>query len=186
VGLEKYVWFDRRVPRWLKEIELYFGNIDVRHHLLRQPDPEAATRELAYKYMEAAARLAEIQFKSSGIHVSVKVYELLPIEDESRSIPKTGWYEGTPFYGSMEDRDKIRLIFKEELKKWEGGSTKVFEWVDKLINKDGELDFKYMEKPKSIHLSREFYPHWHGKEYNRRKEEVNNPEIHNASLEGLI
>mgnify|MGYP001984252884 CR=1 FL=1 len=26
----------------------------------------------------------------------------------------------------------------------------------------GELDFEYMEKPKSIHLSREFYPYWNG------------------------
>ena len=24
------------------------------------------------------------------------------------------------------------------------------------------IDFKYMEKPKSIHLSREFYPYWNG------------------------
>jgi hypothetical protein len=30
------------------------------------------------------------------------------------------------------------------------------------MNKAGELDFKYMEKPKSIHLSREFYPYWNG------------------------
>jgi hypothetical protein len=35
-----------------------------------------------------------------------------------------------------------------------------------MINPAGELDFKYMEKPKSVHLSREFYPHWQGWEYN--------------------
>ena len=40
-----------------------------------------------------------------------------------------------------------------------------------LLNKKGELDFDYMEKPQSIHLSREYYPYWTGiKETNTLEE----------------
>jgi hypothetical protein len=180
VGLDKFVRFDERVPRDLEAVELYFGNIDVRHHLLRRPDPEAATRELAARYMDEADT-----FSILNGDVPVTIYELLPIEDESRSIPKTGWYEGTPFYGSRADRDRIRLLFRDELKCCENRRVRVFEWVDGLMNRKGELGFEYMEKPKSIHLSREFYPHWQGREYNAPRGTVNRG-THHASLEGLI
>ena len=35
-----------------------------------------------------------------------------------------------------------------------------------MFNDRGELDFKYMEKPQSVHISREYYPHWQGWEWN--------------------
>jgi hypothetical protein len=53
----------------------------------------------------------------------------------------------------------------------ESNGILVFKWVDKLKNKKGELDFEYMEKPQSIHLSRASYPHWQGKEWTEKKEE---------------
>ncbi len=40
----------------------------------------------------------------------------------------------------------------------------IIRWTDKLLNAQGELDFACMEKPKSIHLSREHYPYWNGVE----------------------
>ena len=160
-----------------KNIEFYFGNIDVRHHLLRRPDPIEATKELVKEYARQALEIAEM-YKAT-----VTLYELLPIENEKRSIPKTGWYEKTPFYGSRHERDNIRRLFKEELKKYECDSLKVFEWVGNLINGLGELDFKYMEKPKSVHLSREFYPHWQGWEYNGMID-INNK--NHAGLEAFL
>jgi ribosome-associated protein len=40
--------------------------------------------------------------------------------------------------------------------------AKLIRWTDYLANSFGELDFAKMEKPQSVHLSREFYPHWTG------------------------
>jgi len=137
--------------------EFYFGNIDVRHHLCRQPDPEAATRDLANRYY---TQLSQLDL------AKVYAYELLPIEHESRVLPKTGYYKGTPFYGSWEDRNRCRLIFKDEMRKLcARGSVNFVEWVDPLLNDRGELDFECMEKPKSVHLSRNSYPHWQGRKW---------------------
>jgi hypothetical protein len=137
--------------------EFYFGNIDVRHHLLRQPDPEKAVRDLANRYYEQLSQLDLAK---------VYAYELLPIENESRALPKTGYYKGTPFYGSWDQRDAARLIFKDEMKKLcSQGSVNFIEWVDYLMNDKGELDFAYMEKPKSVHLSRASYPYWQGRKW---------------------
>ncbi len=137
--------------------EFYFGNIDVRHHLCRQTDPEMATRDLANRYYEQLSHLDLAK---------VYAYELLPIEHESRVLPKTGYYKGTPFYGSWEDRNKCRLIFKDEMRKLcAQGSVNFIEWVDPLLNDRGELDFECMEKPKSVHLSRNSYPHWQGRKW---------------------
>lgn len=141
----------------LKKLEFYFGNIDIRHHLCRQSNPEQATRDLVKEYFE--------QIKSLNIEAGVR--ELLPIEDESRIVPKTGMYKGTAFYGSWSERNEIRLIFKDECKKQSNDKVYMIEWIDYLMNDKGQLDFKFMEKPKSIHLSREYYPHWNGKHYHR-------------------
>lgn len=137
--------------------EFYFGNIDVRHHLCRQPNPEQAARDLAKKYYEQLYQLDLAK---------VYAYELLPIEHESRILPKTGYYKGTPFYGLWEQRNKCRLVFKDEMKKLcAQGGVNFIEWVDPLLNERGELDFECMEKPKSVHLSRNSYPHWQGRKW---------------------
>lgn len=139
------------------EIEVYFGNIDVRHHICRLfPDREvrmAEIRSLVERYATALENLSKL----SGATVSA--YELLPIESEARKVPKTGWHAGKPFWGTREERDEVRLYFRENLEK----KVRVIRWVSYLENPvTGELEFKYMEKPHSIHLSREFYPYWQG------------------------
>lgn len=161
--------------RPLENVEFYFGNIDVRHHLLRQEDPELATRTLVQRYFEQAKEL----------NIDVVIYELLPPENESRSIPKTGWYNGTPFYGTRKERNEIRLIFNDEAKKQQSNTVHLFEWVSPLINKDGELDFMYMEKPKSVHLSRTAYPHWQGLDWNGLTETLNKP-VYHSTLEDFL
>jgi hypothetical protein len=137
--------------------EFYFGNIDVRHHLMRQSNPEEATRDLANRYYEQLSKLDLAK---------VSAYELLPIENESRALPKTGYYKGTPFYGDWASRETIRLIFKDEMKKLcVQGSVNFIEWIVCLKNDKFELDFAHMEKPKSVHLSRNSYPHWQGRKW---------------------
>lgn len=142
-----------------QNIEFYFGNIDIRHHLLRQSDPEQATKDLVENYMHQAHTLA------GKYNTSIKIYEPLPIENESRSVPKTGWYKGTPFYGSWSERNEIRKLFREEVRARCDHRVTLYEWVGAMINSDGELDFNCMEKPKSVHLSRAWYPHWQGYEW---------------------
>jgi hypothetical protein len=140
-----------------KIAEFYFGNIDVRHHLNRLPNMEQRTRNLANRYHE---QLVSLDLEE------VSAYELLPIENESRILPKTGYYKGSPFYGSWEQRNKARLIFKDEMKNLCAKSRVNFiDWVDPLLNNSGELDFECMEKPKSVHLSRNSYPHWQGRKW---------------------
>jgi hypothetical protein len=136
-GIEKYIPADQEFD----EIELYFGNIDIRHHIVRLG---ANIKELCDRYIEQAQK------------VNAKIYELLPIENEKRKIPKTGYYKGKPFHGSWEERNQARIEFNNYIEEQYG----IIRWAKYLLNRKGELDFAYMEKPQSIHLSREFYPHW--------------------------
>lgn len=144
------------------EIETYFGNIDIRHHLCRFDNPIEEAHKLADRYGEEVDRMRKM-YKAN-----VTAWEPLPIEDESRKVPKTGWYKGTPFYGKWQQRNDVRNAFIERLK----SHTQVYEWTEKLYNPIGQLDFEAMEKPQSIHLSRASYPHWQGKEWTEEQEEV--------------
>ena len=158
--------FDKFIPEGeYKEIEVYFGNIDIRHHLMRQANPIQATKDLASKYIQECLRIKDLY------NANVTIWELLPIENVSRVLPKTGYYKGTAYTGTQYERNNLRKIFKEELKK---SSINVYEWVDCMINTLDELDFSYMEKPKSIHLSRASYPHWTGSYWNTVEENTNN------------
>ena len=160
MGLSTFVnrYFDRVED--INNIEFYFGNIDVRHHICRQENPEESLISLCDKYIS--------QVKSLNIKGEAGIYELLPIENESRTIPKSGWYEKTPFFGSWEQRDTIRRLFKSYMRsECPKNDIKFIEWIPpEFYNKDGELTFDVMEKPKSVHLSRKYYPYWQGLEYN--------------------
>jgi hypothetical protein len=154
MGLESFINRDN-----VKHIECYFGNIDIRHHLCRQDDTKQAIRTLVDRYVEAVDSL-DMESKV--------ICELLPIENERRNLPKSGMYKGTKFFGSWAERNDARLYFKEyAMSKVQGTDVQFKEWITPhFYNGIGELDFKAMESPKSVHLSREFYPHWQGKEYN--------------------
>ena len=140
----------------ISEIEYYFGNIDIRHHLCRQDDPEAACIGLVDSYVEQLIHL------SSTIKVSV--YEPLLIESESRKLPQSGYYKGQPFWGTWSERNQIRQLFVDQLKATLPESITLKEWVDGYGNQRGELDFKYMEDGQSVHLARHSYPYWTGLE----------------------
>jgi hypothetical protein len=133
----------------LESITLYYGNIDIRHHILRSTDPKGDVKRL----------LGEFEIQSLQIGSNIELVCPLPIEDESRKLPKTGWYDGTPFFGSQTERMEIVRYWIDELKrirdrnKWD-----LFEWPKYWYEIDG-LEFMqtYMERPKSIHLARKFY-----------------------------
>ena len=146
------------------EIETYFGNIDIRHHLCRFDDPINEAKKLARRYIDEVNRIG------NKYTAKVTVWEPLPIENESRKVPKSGWYKGTPFYGTWQERTDVRQAFIDEL----DTGVDVFKWTDSMKNESGELSFNYMEKPQSVHLSREHYPHWNGKEWTEKTSEPAN------------
>jgi len=67
----------------VEKLRTYFGNIDVRHHLVRiyGDNYEDAATVLALKYCYELIKIKIDQ---------IEVVALLPIEDESRKLPKTG------------------------------------------------------------------------------------------------
>ena len=157
MGLESFLPMENHV---YAELEYYFGNIDIRHHLMRQDDPETSTRDLVRQYFSQAEAIA------NKYNTVVKIYEPLPIENIRRAVPKTGHFKGTPYFGTWDERNNIRKIFIDEALKCQSKHVTLYRWTDLMTNVDGELDFKYMEQPKSVHLSREHYPHWNGMKYN--------------------
>jgi hypothetical protein len=140
-------------PQSYRKITVYFGNIDLRHHLCRQENPTQSAENLAAKY---AANLQLLH----DLGIEVEAVELLPIEDESRKLPKTGYYKGEPFYGSWTDRNGLRVLFNSTLKQLSKDGDKaiytVWEWPKCLLD-ESKLSFDAMERPKSVHLSPEWY-----------------------------
>lgn len=123
-------------------IIMYFGNIDIRFHLARQNDPIQATRDLFKKYCDYACK-----YNST-------LTMLLPIEDESRKIPKSGQYKGQNFFGSIELRKELRLEANKII--LESGLN-YLEWPDTFLDLHGNLSFDIMEPKQSVHIRPKFY-----------------------------
>ena len=143
-GMQNYI------PQGTRHLISYFGNIDVRHHLCRQADPIYSATELAKNYV---SHLKDLNIPQ------ITVVGLLPIEYEDRRIPKTGWHKGTPFIGSQKERTEVMKAFNATLKEkclekgWE-----FKEWPEHWFTAHPkEFADTYMEKPGSVHLSRQYY-----------------------------
>lgn len=141
---------DTYIPEGTNHLISYFGNIDVRHHLCRQDNPLDSVKKLVADYFE---HLKTLNIKK------IEVVKLLPIEFEGRRIPKTGWYKDAPFAGTQVERTQLMELFNSEvdrLSKEHGFGVIAWpsSWYD--INPE-EFAKKYMERPGSVHLSREFY-----------------------------
>jgi hypothetical protein len=189
-GFEHFINDPYENPSVVENVELYFGNIDIRHHLCRQEDPIEATIDICSRYVEAADGLYDKYPKLK----TVSIYEPLPIESEERKIPATGYYEKQPFFGSWSERNEVRIKFRDSLEKFAAKSrVKIIRWIDYLMNEKGELDMEFMEYKQSVHLSRMNYPHWTGIEFNNRDIKKNsrrgNPKVlasENSSLEEFL
>jgi hypothetical protein len=142
-GLQSYVY------PWIKSLTVYMGNIDVRHHLMRQPNPANSVKTLLKKYEEELI----------GLGISdIEIVHVLPIENESRPLPKTGYYKGTPFMGTWSERTELVKQINEGIDDMaERNNWKVYKHPEVYFNAIGELTFDVMEKPKSVHISREYY-----------------------------
>jgi hypothetical protein len=126
------------INRLYDETITYFGSIDLRFHLMRQPNPEQAARDLFNRYLEFSSRLT-----------NNTVVGPLPIEHESRKLPGTGLYKGQPFFGTREERMRLREIALEVLK---SSGSKLILWPEEWGEGDGTKMFEYMEPRQSVHL----------------------------------
>ena len=143
-GLKSFILPD------VNNLILYFGNIDIRHHLCRQEYPEQALKDMLLEY--------EKQIKELNIKGRIELIQALPIENESRKLPKTGYYKGEPFAGTWEERTSLVHLFNSILEViCERNGWRCYKHSEKYLNELNELSFDVMEKPKSVHLSREFY-----------------------------
>ena len=141
----------------IQKLRTYFGNIDIRHHICRLyegQDIVSETRALAKRYFIELERMKELY----GIE-EIEIVAALSIENISRKLPKTGYYKGQPYWGSWQDRDTAVNAFNavgrglcDRL-----SGYNFIEWPKEFKNRSGELDFAYMERPQSVHVSPEHY-----------------------------
>lgn len=142
-GRTLHGFLKRRTPEeinepWFDGIVLYFGNIDLRFHLMRQIDPISATANLFNRYVEFAKKLNDCT-----------LVELLPVEHESRKIPGTGLYKGQPFYGTRSQRMNLRNIANQIIR---DSGLKVISWPEEWIDEDGTKMLDILEQKQSVHL----------------------------------
>jgi len=150
-------WIDRFAANGLSGLRTYFGNIDIRHHICRLETSETAHEHLVMSLVQQyVAELVSCRDKYELDEV--EVVAVLPIENESRKLPKTGWYKGKPFWGSWAERTRVAQVFNEELRRLSAQNNfTVIEWPACFKNIDDELDFGMMERPRSVHISPEHY-----------------------------
>lgn len=136
-----------------QHIMVQMSSIDVRHHLMRQENPQESMIQMLLKLEKD---LLSLQVKN------VTLCETMGIEDVSRKLPKTGYYKGEPYFGRWTDRNNLKNLFNEAITRiarrnnWEVKRYPFhfFEDNDRL---QGKLKFDVMEKPQSVHISPEFY-----------------------------
>lgn len=138
------------INRNISEITFYAGNIDIRHHLMRQENPWESAIQLIRNLENSLQRFAPT--------CNINVVQMLPIEDESRKLPKTGYYKGTPFYGAWNERSALHEIINDKIEEiCSRNGWRVYKHPSMFYNQQGQLKFDVMERPKSIHLSPMFY-----------------------------
>lgn len=139
---EDFSYIRSHIKSYHKGLTISLGNIDVRHHLCRNPNN---IDDMIYSLNNFG--------KSLGIEIE---YALpWPIEFEGRKLPKTGYYKGNPFSGTREQRITIVNQIKQSMKKY---NMKIIQCPEDWYLMDPEIYAnKKMEKPQSVHLNPMFY-----------------------------
>lgn len=147
------------IAKYLPTVDLdvfrfYAGNIDIRHHLCRLYSEGQEFKAIDSMIDDLENQLSDLTLE--GVN-SIEIVELLPIENESRKLPKTGYFEGKPFHGSWYLRDRAKNYFNLKLLEMcERNGFNFLKWPD-MTNEYGELDFKYMEARQSVHIAPKYY-----------------------------
>lgn len=131
-----------------KKITFSLGSIDIRHHILRHTDSNV--EDIVSEYVKQGSEV------SNMFNCEVWYCAPVPVEHEGRKLPKTGYYKGTPFFGSRQERLDLTFRFIELLDKKSGG--KLVMPPEAWYNMDGEeYAVKYMENASSVHISPQHY-----------------------------
>ena len=102
-GIETYI---KRED--LKELIFYAGNIDIRHHLNRQPNP----------LNTALSLIDRLETQLIALNVpKISVVCVLPIENELRKLPKSIMYKDKPFAGGWHERHFLVHNMNESIRK---------------------------------------------------------------------
>lgn len=138
----------------IEVFRMYAGNIDVRHHLCRLFTEDEVFKAVDKMLENLEAQLSDLTLDRVN---SVELVELLPIENESRKLPKTGYFEGKPFHGDWAIRNAVRNHFIDKLEMiCNRNNFKLLKWPN-MTDILGELDFDYMEARQSVHLAPKSY-----------------------------
>lgn len=129
------------------KITFCYGSIDIRHHFLRHLDFDLDT--LLDEYVKQATEIGK------KYECEIECCAPVPVEYEGRKIPKTGFYKGTAFFGTRQERLDLTFKFIEGL---HVRNVKVImpplDWYDM----DPEQYAKeYMENNSSFHIAPPFY-----------------------------
>lgn len=125
-----------------------YGSIDIRHHILRHADFNLT--DMLKEYVKQG-RALEDKYGCDVFYTAP-----VPVEFEDRRLPKTGYFKGTPFFGSRADRLSLTLRFIEELKELSG--DKVVGPPDFWYEMDGKKYAEmYMENGSSVHIAPPYY-----------------------------
>jgi hypothetical protein len=129
-------------------IHLCFGSIDIRHHFLRHSGFDL--QSYIKQYTDQGKQLED------KFGAKVKYAFPVPVEFEGRRIPKSGFYKGTAFYGSWQDRYDLTERFKDELYNYSDGSVVAppSEWYTMDPEKYAKT---FMEHGSSFHIAPPFY-----------------------------
>jgi hypothetical protein len=125
-----------------KNVQFYFGNIDIRFHFNRFGGVDAID-EIFKRYEDQLTDL-----KKEGYNITLT--HLIPVEDESRKIPGTGKYLGENFFGSQVERLEYVKYFNNLIEQTAKSlDLKVARWTNLDYN---GLSFDDMESRQSVHL----------------------------------
>lgn len=143
----------------IEKVKIHMSSIDLRHHICRQEDPEGSISKMLDQLGDELNDL-----RNQGMLKRVSLNHTMGIEDESRELPKTGYYKGTPFFGDWKRRSDLRKFFNSKLDevcyRFEnpgGNDFVVSEYPEYFLDKSGKLRFDVMERPQSVHISPAHY-----------------------------
>lgn len=130
-------------------ILVHCSSIDIRHHVARDIQPGYVLHKMVRDFCHQIATFG---------FTTAQICQTVGIEDESRELPKTGYFKGTPFYGDWTTRNHLRNIFNESVI-LEGGQygIELLELPKYFFDDSGKMRFECMEVPGSVHTSPEHY-----------------------------
>lgn len=156
---------NRTISRIVKEhggihhLKIHMSSIDIRHHICRQPDPELSVYGMLTKLGQEV-----VDLRNQNVIQDVVLQDTMGIEDESRELPKTGFYKGTAFFGDWNRRNMVREYFNDKIKELAYMNStpglfdiKVESYPEYFFDQSGKLRFDVMERPQSVHISPAHY-----------------------------